>query len=231
MWSFAPTPEPPARSVTKPSTLVYASPWRPVSPLRSCRFVSTSTSATRSRPHRSESSSQRYGQAHHPSASWATQSNHTRREDHHRNRTRRREHARPRLRRHLHTHRPTRPHAHRNAGGIARHRRLPRNGTPPLSSTIDELVELRSATYTTYRASLGIDGSHLPPQFSDIVTAVIAFADRSPNPLRQQPCGTQHAADGPHESLNIPKRLGGCATAAGSPVREVQMRSWRQIAT
>lgn len=47
----------------------------------------------------------------------------------------------------------------------------------PLSTVIDDLVEFRSSTYTAYRASLGADGGHLPTEFNDLVTAVVAFVD------------------------------------------------------
>ena len=52
-------------------------------------------------------------------------------------------------------------------------------GTPaePLSEAIDDLVELRRATYATYRASLRSDGAHLPSDFAEVVAAVVTFAD------------------------------------------------------
>lgn len=47
----------------------------------------------------------------------------------------------------------------------------------PLSSVIDNLVELRRATYNSYRFTLGVDGVNLPADFRDTVAAVVAFAD------------------------------------------------------
>lgn len=47
----------------------------------------------------------------------------------------------------------------------------------PLSEAIRELVSLRSATYTAYRRSLGADGDLLPERFTDVVEAVVTFAD------------------------------------------------------
>lgn len=47
----------------------------------------------------------------------------------------------------------------------------------PLSEAIGDLAALRAATYTTYRRHLGPDGEHLPPDFADLVDAVVAFAD------------------------------------------------------
>ncbi len=48
----------------------------------------------------------------------------------------------------------------------------------PLSDSVGNIVELRFATYTAYRRSLGQDGTHLPEQFGDVVEAVAEFADR-----------------------------------------------------
>lgn len=48
----------------------------------------------------------------------------------------------------------------------------------PLSAAIDDLAELRHATYTAYRTSLGADGEHLPQAFSAVVDTVVAFADQ-----------------------------------------------------
>jgi hypothetical protein len=47
----------------------------------------------------------------------------------------------------------------------------------PLSAVLDEIVELRAATYTAYRTGLGTAGLHLPESFADVVTPVVAFAD------------------------------------------------------
>ncbi|GAB3425266.1 nucleotidyl transferase AbiEii/AbiGii toxin family protein [Flindersiella endophytica] len=47
----------------------------------------------------------------------------------------------------------------------------------PLSSAIDNLVDLRRRTFTAYRTSLGVDGEHLPSSLGDVVSAVTAFAD------------------------------------------------------
>lgn len=47
----------------------------------------------------------------------------------------------------------------------------------PLSSAIDDIVELRAAAYAAYRRSLGADGEHLPGSFGDVVAAVTTFAD------------------------------------------------------
>lgn len=47
----------------------------------------------------------------------------------------------------------------------------------PLSEAIRELVSLRGATYTAYRRSLGADGDLLPERFTDVVEAVVTFAD------------------------------------------------------
>ncbi len=46
-----------------------------------------------------------------------------------------------------------------------------------LSSAVDNLADLRQQTYAAYRASLGIAGEDLPANFSEVVEAVIAFAD------------------------------------------------------
>jgi hypothetical protein len=52
-------------------------------------------------------------------------------------------------------------------------------GTPagPLSTAIGDLVDLRRSTYIAYRASLRADGAHLPDDFGELVTEVVAFAD------------------------------------------------------
>ena len=47
----------------------------------------------------------------------------------------------------------------------------------PLSTVIDNLVELRQATYLAYRGSLGSDGDHLPHDLGVVVDSVTAFAD------------------------------------------------------
>lgn len=47
----------------------------------------------------------------------------------------------------------------------------------PLSSTLDNLIELRASAYRAYRSSLGPDGHNLPDDFGYVVAAVIAFAD------------------------------------------------------
>lgn len=47
----------------------------------------------------------------------------------------------------------------------------------PLSSVLDNFIDLRRSTYTAYRASLGPDGADLPMDFGEVVAVVIAFAD------------------------------------------------------
>jgi len=47
----------------------------------------------------------------------------------------------------------------------------------PLSSVVDDLVELRERTYRAYRVTLGVDGADLPPEFGEVVEAVTTFAD------------------------------------------------------
>jgi hypothetical protein len=47
-----------------------------------------------------------------------------------------------------------------------------------LSGVIGNLGELRAATHTAYRSGLGPDGHALPADFSSVVGAVTAFADR-----------------------------------------------------
>lgn len=47
----------------------------------------------------------------------------------------------------------------------------------PLSEAIGNLVELRSVAYLAHRRGLGPDGEHLPAQFSELLDAVVAFAD------------------------------------------------------
>jgi len=46
-----------------------------------------------------------------------------------------------------------------------------------LSSAVDNLADLRQQTYAAYRANLGTAGEDLPANFSEMVEAVIAFAD------------------------------------------------------
>jgi len=46
-----------------------------------------------------------------------------------------------------------------------------------LSSAVDNLADLRQQTYAAYRANLGTAGEDLPANFSEVVEAVIAFAD------------------------------------------------------
>ena len=47
----------------------------------------------------------------------------------------------------------------------------------PLSSLLDDLVELREQTYRAYRTALGVDGAGLPSDFGEVVDAVATFAD------------------------------------------------------
>lgn len=47
----------------------------------------------------------------------------------------------------------------------------------PLSDVTADLVDLRAASYRTYRTRLGPDGAGLPAEFDEILAAVIAFAD------------------------------------------------------
>jgi len=47
----------------------------------------------------------------------------------------------------------------------------------PLSSIIGSLSTTRQSTYQAFRKRLGVDGGHLPDTFSEIVEAVLAFAD------------------------------------------------------
>jgi hypothetical protein len=47
----------------------------------------------------------------------------------------------------------------------------------PLSSSIDNLVDLRRQAYTAYRANLGRAGEHLPADLASVVTDVIAYGD------------------------------------------------------
>jgi hypothetical protein len=46
-----------------------------------------------------------------------------------------------------------------------------------LSSAVDNLADLRQQTYAAYRANLGTAGEDPPANFSEVVEAVIAFAD------------------------------------------------------
>lgn len=52
----------------------------------------------------------------------------------------------------------------------------------PLSSVVEDLVDLRRRTYAAYRAHLGPDGTNLPTDFGEVVAAVTAFADRLAGP-------------------------------------------------
>lgn len=47
----------------------------------------------------------------------------------------------------------------------------------PFSAAVQDIVQLRARTYTTYRQALGPDAKHLPEEFEHVVAAVIAFAD------------------------------------------------------
>jgi hypothetical protein len=47
----------------------------------------------------------------------------------------------------------------------------------PLTAVVDNLVDLRRATYAAYKISLGSDGNGLPADFGDVVSAVAAYAD------------------------------------------------------
>lgn len=47
----------------------------------------------------------------------------------------------------------------------------------PTGAAFDNVVELRAATYRTYRTGLGAAGSHLPDAFADVVRLVSRFAD------------------------------------------------------
>lgn len=47
----------------------------------------------------------------------------------------------------------------------------------PLSAVIVNLVDLRAATYSAYRRSLGPAGQQLPEDFADVVANVVPFAD------------------------------------------------------
>lgn len=48
----------------------------------------------------------------------------------------------------------------------------------PLSDAVGNLATVRASTYAAYRRGLGPDGQHLPADFTDVVAAVVAFADR-----------------------------------------------------
>lgn len=52
----------------------------------------------------------------------------------------------------------------------------------PLHGVADELIELRAAAYTAYRAELGAAGEHLPEAFAETVSAVAAFVDSLVDP-------------------------------------------------
>jgi hypothetical protein len=47
----------------------------------------------------------------------------------------------------------------------------------PLSSAIDDLVEVRQSSYSAYRTNLGPEGMRLPAKFAEVVAAVTTFAD------------------------------------------------------
>lgn len=47
----------------------------------------------------------------------------------------------------------------------------------PLSQVVGALATVRQAAYTAFRQRLGEDGTHLPADFSDVVSAVVAFVD------------------------------------------------------
>jgi len=47
----------------------------------------------------------------------------------------------------------------------------------PLSAVLGEYANLRQPAYRAFRGRLGPDGHHLPAEFADVVTTVIAFAD------------------------------------------------------
>jgi hypothetical protein len=47
----------------------------------------------------------------------------------------------------------------------------------PLSPAVDNLISLRRQAYAAHRTSLGPDGAFLPAEFSEVVHAVITFAD------------------------------------------------------
>ena len=46
-----------------------------------------------------------------------------------------------------------------------------------LSSAVDNLADLRQQTYAAYGPTLGTAGEDLPANFSEVVEAVIGFAD------------------------------------------------------
>jgi len=70
--------------------------------------------------------------------------------------------------------------AHDALLATASHRRI---ALRPLSDAIGQLATTRAGDYRNFRARLAIDGSDLPRDFADVITAVVAFAD----PLIQGP--------------------------------------------
>lgn len=65
----------------------------------------------------------------------------------------------------------------------------------PLSTAIDNVVELRQATYLAYRGSLRSDGDCLPDDLCVLVDAVTTFAAWLDHPVRMTPAT---CLDGPH---------------------------------
>jgi hypothetical protein len=47
----------------------------------------------------------------------------------------------------------------------------------PMSTVVGALGTLRQSPYQAFRRRLGVDGSHLPPEFSQVVSGIVAFAD------------------------------------------------------
>jgi len=70
--------------------------------------------------------------------------------------------------------------AHDALLATASHRRI---ALRPLSVAIGQLATTRAGDYRAFRTRLAIDGSDLPRDFADVITAVVAFAD----PLIQGP--------------------------------------------
>lgn len=68
-----------------------------------------------------------------------------------------------------------------------------RTALVPLSSAIDNLVELRQRTYTAFRASLGVNREDLPEGFGELVAPVTDFADPLVDAKRNNT--TWHATD------------------------------------
>jgi hypothetical protein len=65
-----------------------------------------------------------------------------------------------------------------------------------LSSAVDNLADLRQQTYAAYRANIGIAGEDLPANFSEVVEAVIAFADVLASETLQARPGAHNNANG-----------------------------------